>query len=188
MSTISSQTVELLWSPPLPEEQNGVITGYSVTVTRRDTGSQFQLVSSTTSISISTLNPFTSYTVTVSASTSVGAGPQSTQLSFTTAEDGKFNWHTLYATLLITVPVSAPTNLLGVCLLTGPCNYVLIKSQQSQSVLLQICWACPLILGRCHSRGGRHQSNIAMVSSESTVLTSPSWTLGGSFGLYQPPH
>ena len=88
MSTISSETVQLQWSPPVLEEQNGVITGYSVTVTRRDTGSQSQLLSTSTNITITMLDPFTSYVVTVSAATSVGYGPQSTQLSFTTDEDG----------------------------------------------------------------------------------------------------
>ena len=37
------------------------------------------------------LNPFTNYVVTVSASTSVGFGPQSSQLTFTTDEDGTVN-------------------------------------------------------------------------------------------------
>lgn len=88
VSTISSRAVELSWNPPSEDERNGIITGYLATLTRRDTGSQTQLFSSTTSISFSMLNPFTSYTVTIAASTVVGFGPQSTQFRFTTSEDG----------------------------------------------------------------------------------------------------
>ena len=88
VSTVSSASVELSWTPPLPDERNGIITGYWATLTRRGTGSQVQLFTSSTSIVFSMLNPFTSYVVTVSASTSVGVGPQSSQLTFSTAEDG----------------------------------------------------------------------------------------------------
>ena len=35
------------------------------------------------------LNPFTTYTVTVTASTTIGVGPPSTQLTFRTDEDGE---------------------------------------------------------------------------------------------------
>lgn len=58
------------------------------TLTRRDSGSQYQLTSPTTSTTFTTLTPFTSYTVTVAASTAIGLGPQSTQLNFITDEDG----------------------------------------------------------------------------------------------------
>lgn len=88
ISTITSESVELLWSPPLLDERNGIITGYWATLTRCDTGSQIQLLSLTTSIIFNMLNPFTSYSVTISASTAIGLGPQSTQLTFSTAEDG----------------------------------------------------------------------------------------------------
>ena len=48
------------------------------------------------------LDPFTAYTVTVAASTIIGSGPQSTQLSFTTAVDGKtYVCLNLYATYYV---------------------------------------------------------------------------------------
>lgn len=97
ISAISSASVELSWTPPLPDERNGIITGYWATLTRRGTGLQVQLFSSTTSIVFSMLNPFTSYVMTVSASTSVGLGPQSSQLTFTTAEDGIMLMHSCKA-------------------------------------------------------------------------------------------
>ena len=89
IDSTTSQSVEISWSPPLLEERNGIITSYTVTVSRQGTDSQIQLTSATTSISVSMLNPFTTYMVTVAASTTIGVGPPSTQLTFRTAEDGK---------------------------------------------------------------------------------------------------
>lgn len=90
---MTSQSVELSWSPPPPEERNGIITGYVATLVRRDTGSQYQLTSPTTSITFTTLTPFTGYTVTIAASTAIGLGPQSTQLNFISDEDGIYVHH-----------------------------------------------------------------------------------------------
>ena len=84
-----SQVVDLLWAPPLEEERNGIIINYVVVFNERGADSQVQLTSTTTNITLNMLNPFTAYTVTVSASTIVGVGPPSPQFSFTTAEDGK---------------------------------------------------------------------------------------------------
>ena len=89
VDSITSQSVEISWSPPLLEERNGNITSYTVTVSRQGSDLPIQLTSPTTSISVSMLNPFTSYTVTVAALTSIGMGPPSTLLTFRTAEDGK---------------------------------------------------------------------------------------------------
>ena len=99
VSVVTSQSVELSWGPPPPEERNGIITGYVTTLVRRDTGSQYQLTSPTTTITFTTLTPFTSYTVTVAASTAIGLGPQSTQLNFITDEDGISIYFTIMAYL-----------------------------------------------------------------------------------------
>ena len=88
VSTVSSQSVNLSWSSLPPDERNGIITGYLATLSRHDMGSQIQLFPSTTSVEFSMLDPFTRYSVTIAASTAIGLGPQSTSLSFTTAEDG----------------------------------------------------------------------------------------------------
>ena len=89
VDSATSQSVDISWSPPLLEERNGIITSYTVTVSRQGSDSPIQIASPTTSISVSMLNPFTSYTVTVAALTSIGVGPPSTLLTFRTAEDGK---------------------------------------------------------------------------------------------------
>ena len=85
---VSSQSVELSWSAPLLEERNGIIDSYVITLTRHGRDSQLQLMSTTTTITLNSLVAFTSYFVTVAAVTSAGLGPPSSQLSFTTAEDG----------------------------------------------------------------------------------------------------
>jgi hypothetical protein len=89
VDSTTSQSVEISWSHPLLEERNGIVTSYSVTVSRQGSDSLIQLTSPTTSISVSLLNPFTTYIVTVAAFTSIGVGPPSTLLTFRTAEDGK---------------------------------------------------------------------------------------------------
>ena len=85
---ITSRGAELSWNPPLQEERNGIITGYVIAISRRGTDSQYMITSTNNSISLSMLKPYTTYTATVAAMTSVALGPPSTQLSFTTAEDG----------------------------------------------------------------------------------------------------
>ena len=89
IDSTTSQSVEISWSPPLLEERNGNISSYTITVSRQGSDSLIQLTSVTTSITVNMLNPFTTYTVTVTASTSIGVGPPSSLLSFRTAEDGK---------------------------------------------------------------------------------------------------
>jgi hypothetical protein len=57
-------------------------------VTEEETMRQFQLISTTTSISATALHPYYTYSFTVSAVT-VGEGPYSQSLSLQTLEDGK---------------------------------------------------------------------------------------------------
>ena len=102
-----SRSVEIAWNPPLLEERNGNITSYSITISRQGSDSLIQLTSPITSITVSMLNPFTTYTVTVTASTSIGVGPPSTLLNFRTAEDGTMWMHVdACAYLLILTSVS----------------------------------------------------------------------------------
>lgn len=92
IDTTSSQSAVISWNPPLLEERNGIITSYSITIHRQGTDSQRQLTSLTTMISVSMLSPFTTYTVTVAASTTIDVGPPSTQLTFRTDEDGEIRY------------------------------------------------------------------------------------------------
>ena len=84
---IDSRTLTFTWEEPLEELRYGIIRQYHIDVTEIDTGRQFQAVSSTTSISVSSLHPFYTYRWAVSAFT-IGGGPFSQFQTITTPEDG----------------------------------------------------------------------------------------------------
>ena len=86
--TIDSRTLHFSWNEPLQQHHNGIIREYHVNITELDTGRRFQVVSSTTSVSVSSLHPFYTYEWTVSAFT-VGEGSYSVPLPIATPEDGK---------------------------------------------------------------------------------------------------
>ena len=86
----SSQTVYLTWNPPLPEEQNGVITGYFIKVTLLERGETFQVFSEMSELIVESLKPYTTYGFVIRAQTCIGIGPFSTlPVVATTFEDGK---------------------------------------------------------------------------------------------------
>ena len=76
------------WNLPAPENQNGVITGYVVNLTAVGSGDISQYSSSSENITIGSLHPFTTYSFTVAAQTSVGTGPYTTNSTVMTPEDG----------------------------------------------------------------------------------------------------
>ena len=74
----------------MPEERNGIITGYTINVTNLDNGTVEQFTTTVVSnFTISNLRPFTTYVATISARTAIGMGPFSNVLSVQTLEDGK---------------------------------------------------------------------------------------------------
>ena len=77
-------------------QQNGIIILYTINVTVADSGEMFQLTSTTTSLTVSTLQPFTTYFCSIAASTSVGMGPFSTVITLQTPEDGMLLCMRLY--------------------------------------------------------------------------------------------
>ena len=89
--TFSSLTVS--WSSPLKETQNGIIQNYTVYYREQSQSatnksySRFYVLNR--QANITGLSPFTKYTITVSASTSVGEGPQSEEVAYQTAEAGQ---------------------------------------------------------------------------------------------------
>lgn len=85
----SSTSVTLSWEPPPLENQNGVIIGYIIRITSANSGESQELQSTTATITISSLQPFTTYIIVVTAETSAGTGPYSSELMVTTQEDGK---------------------------------------------------------------------------------------------------
>ena len=70
-------------------DHNGAITGYFVNVTNVESDITIQLFTSSTTLIMASLEPFTVYTITIAAQTAVGAGPYSIGLSTMTMEAGK---------------------------------------------------------------------------------------------------
>lgn len=87
----SSRSASISWNSPLPDQWNGVIILYVINVTIMETGHVFQLNSTTTSLTVVTLQPFRNYICIIAAVTSVGTGPFSVSFTLTTPQDGKIN-------------------------------------------------------------------------------------------------
>ena len=87
----SSTVVQLSWEPPILQDQNGVITGYniSVTVEEPDAATTYSVGPSTLSYLVDGLHPYTNYSITVSARTAVGSGPSTPPEITQTPQDGK---------------------------------------------------------------------------------------------------
>ena len=90
VSSVTSSSAVIIWSPPPLDRQNGLIIGYMVNVTEIQSRETFQLISFTTQVTADELSPFTTYSVVIEAFTSVGSGPYSTPYTFITGEDGMF--------------------------------------------------------------------------------------------------
>lgn len=65
------------------------MTIFTINVSAVETGEDFQLTSTTTSITVTSLRPYTTYRCIIAASTSVGIGPFSTVFTLVTPEDGE---------------------------------------------------------------------------------------------------
>ena len=91
--SVSSRTFTLSWSPPLPSQRNGVITSYLINCSSGDSIINTTKTSST-SLTITGLEPFTNYTCSVSAATNLGDGPAAENTT-STNEDSKFTLHLL---------------------------------------------------------------------------------------------
>ena len=86
--SIDSSTVAMQWTPPPPEDHNGIIREYRVLVTNVNTGvNETRVFSSTTGI-IGMLTPSYVYKFSVTAFT-VAEGPYSTSITITLPEDGE---------------------------------------------------------------------------------------------------
>lgn len=87
----TSRSLGLTWEPPFEENRNGIIVSYTVSIVAADDGgTSLELTATgTTSIVAADLRPFTTYTCSVAASTSVGVGPSTPSVLLTTPEDGE---------------------------------------------------------------------------------------------------
>ena len=88
--TVNSTAVLITWEPPPPEHRNGIITTYIVNVFLEDSHTIFQqYTTSSLSVILAGLHPFSTYVVVVAAETGVGRGPFSDGLRIHTPGDGK---------------------------------------------------------------------------------------------------
>ena len=77
-------SAQLSWTPIPKDQQNGIITGYSVQVAGPDFTREVSITDATaTSTEISNLRPSTSYYFSISARTMAGTGPAARSLSIT---------------------------------------------------------------------------------------------------------
>lgn len=84
---VNSTTLVVAWDPPLPEQQNGVVNSYLVSITERGLMESAFIVQET-STTISNLHPFYMYDITVAAIT-IGTGPKSIEFTITMPQSGK---------------------------------------------------------------------------------------------------
>ena len=81
-------SLQLFWSPPPAEHQNGEILEYRVTIVEVETGREMQYNSTPTSMTASPLHPYYSYRCRVAAVTTAGIGPFTTAVEQRTDQDG----------------------------------------------------------------------------------------------------
>ena len=86
-TTTSPYSAILTWEPPSFNQQNGVITGYIISVSVLETNEMFLLYSNTTYLIVISLHPAYTYEYKIAAYTA-GLGPFSTPVNITTAEEG----------------------------------------------------------------------------------------------------
>ena len=88
-SSYSSSSVTLQWSRIPNTEYNGLALGYNITCWTSNAHSD-EVFTSTNTITIAGLTPFSSYVCNLSAVNEIGQGP-STQCFFTTEQDSKIH-------------------------------------------------------------------------------------------------
>ena len=110
-TSLSSTTIALSWSPPLPEYQNGIIILYRINLTTSQGATQ-HYTSANTSITITGLMPHSSYSCVIAAENSAGVGPYSSPVVVQTAEAGKTRIGNVYIFYyyIFSAPSAAPVN------------------------------------------------------------------------------
>ena len=86
---MSSRSITLSWEPPLFEDQNGVITGYTINVTLNETEESFELFSNSLNLTADVFRPFRNYIFKIAGQTAVGVGSFSDPITIMTPEDGR---------------------------------------------------------------------------------------------------
>ena len=90
VKVLSSDSLLVSWNPPLLQDQNGIITHYTVTITNLNSGNTLEHTVFNNSLEVYSLDPHTEYEVYVLAATTAGSGPPTVPLSVHTQEDGNY--------------------------------------------------------------------------------------------------
>ena len=85
---LGPRIIQINWSQPLPEEQNGIVQSYTVNITVAETGQHIQLTTNHTTITAEGLHPYYNYHISVAAVT-IAIGPYTEIYSLQTPHDGK---------------------------------------------------------------------------------------------------
>lgn len=90
-NVLNSTAAQLSWQPPLEEEQNGIIAFYSLILLRNTSNilGRQNFTFASTLVDLTSLRPFSEYTVSIAASTAIGMGPFTAPQVFRTPEDGE---------------------------------------------------------------------------------------------------
>ena len=86
---MTSRSISLSWDPPHPDDQNGIIRQYIISINEIITNNTLTVTSTTTSVLIENLHPFYNYTISLAAETTE-VGPFTPMISVDLPEDGKF--------------------------------------------------------------------------------------------------
>lgn len=88
VTAINPRTINMTWSAPNPEDQNGILRYYLITLRSILPTEIRNISSSQLSVTITGLRPYTVYSCTVSAATT-DLGPPTTISQILTPEDGE---------------------------------------------------------------------------------------------------
>ena len=75
VSVLSATQIQLKYEYPLAVNQNGEITGFDISLTSATDSIQHIISTTVTSYTLSSLHPYTTYSIQVRANNSIGAGP-----------------------------------------------------------------------------------------------------------------
>ena len=78
----------MFWDPPPFDDQNGIITSYSVIIINQNATVASAVINSTSFV-VNNLQEFQEYSIEIAAMTAVGLGPFSNPVSDQTLEDGE---------------------------------------------------------------------------------------------------
>ena len=87
---LDSRSLQLSWNSPPDEHQNGEVLGYSISIAAVRTGTKLQYNSTSISLIVSDLDPYSTYHCRVAAFTIAGTGPFTPVVEQTTEQDGMF--------------------------------------------------------------------------------------------------